>query len=140
MSDQPNTITLTEHEYKEILDQLETFVKKQKLDEEEAKGQALLFSKLFWDNFFTKILTMVVSLKNWTLMLVLFMPYQLLKMQLISGDNYTSIITVVAPVVVGLREFSKKAAENTATTTTTTEGTTSTTSQILQTIRKKFSI
>jgi hypothetical protein len=105
MSDQENeNVTLTKQEYKEIVDELERLALEESKDK---KHDWLLFSPVFWDNFLTKILSTFGSVKMWILVFVLFAPYELLKMGLISADNFTSILTIVAPIVIGLREFAK---------------------------------
>lgn len=144
MSDQPTTITLTEHEYKEIVQKLEDVAKH---EAQQDKYESIVLSKLFWDNFFAKIFAAAASVKNWTLFLILYMPYELLKLKLISGENYASIIIVVAPVVIGLREFSKKIVDTRSNSNSSQSfddsesfSTESSTSKMLKTVRNKFNI
>ena len=54
-----------------------------------------------------KIITELSSIKFWTLIIVLTQPYLALKAGLISGDNFTSILLVTAPLVIGIREIGK---------------------------------
>lgn len=143
MSDQPATVTLTEHEYQEIVNKLEEMVVDQV---QQKKYQMMVFTKPFWDNFFTKALAALVSVKNWTLFGIVYMPYELLKLKLITSDNYVNIIVVVAPIVIGLREFSKKLVdinsnqESDPSSNADQQYSTEASSSMLKAIRQKFSI
>lgn len=119
MSDE---IKLTKQEYDELIAELE--------DVAEKEYDMIIFSKLFWDSFFTKIVTMCISLKVWTLAAVIILPYILLTNGFITGDNYTQILIVVAPLVIGLREFSK-ATQNRGS---------SIVNKFIDTIKQKFNI
>jgi len=85
-----------------LVEQLEHYVAK-----ENREHKMVAFSKVFWDNWLTKLFASLVSVKIWILFWVLYIPYELVQRKLISGDNYTSIIIIVAPLVVGLREYTK---------------------------------
>lgn len=104
MSEENENVTLTKEEYKEIVDELERLALEESKDKDH---DWLLFSPVFWDSLITKIVSTLGSVKMWILVFVLFAPYELLKMGLISADNFTSILTIVAPIVIGLREFAK---------------------------------
>jgi len=67
----------------------------------------ICFTGAFWDRLFSKLISMLVSFKVWIMFFSLYIPLSLLKNQLISADNYTTIIIVVVPAIVGFREFSK---------------------------------
>ena len=95
-------ITLSREEYEELVTQLEKSATTPK-----SEYKLTITSKEFWDHFMTKLASMLLSLKVWVLISVLYVPYELLRQELITADNYVQIIIVVAPVVVGLREFSK---------------------------------
>ena len=110
MNEEKEKIILDKEDYEEILEELKRLEARDDLDD---NYEWILFSSSFWDNFFTKIISNFVSVKVWILIFVLYVPYQLLMLGKISADNYTSLLIVIAPVVVGLREFSKtKQVEN----------------------------
>jgi hypothetical protein len=67
----------------------------------------MLTTRAYWDIFFSKLVTSVVSVKMWILFVILYYPYKLVLLGKISGDNYTNILLIVAPIVLGLREFAK---------------------------------
>lgn len=99
-------VILTKEEYQEIINQIETLSDQLEQNQDEPHDW-MLFSSMFWDSFFTKIISNFVSVKVWILVFVLYVPYQLLLSGKITSDHYTNILIVVAPIVVGLREFSK---------------------------------
>lgn len=99
-------VILTKEEYQEIINQIETLSDQLEQNQDEPHDW-MLFSSMFWDSFFTKIISNFVSIKVWILVFVLYVPYQLLLSGKITSDHYTNILIVVAPIVVGLREFSK---------------------------------
>jgi hypothetical protein len=103
-SSDPEVVVLSKAEFQELVDELE------RLALEEAKDKSYdwtLFSAVFWDNFVTKVLSNLVSVKMWILGFILYVPYELLIRGHLNGEQYTSILVIVAPIVVGLREFSK---------------------------------
>jgi uncharacterized membrane protein len=149
MTEQEKNVTLTEKEYKEILDQLEDLTKASSMSLKSTKDSEyamMLFSKPFWDNFFTKFIANFVSVKMWILFTVLYWPYELVKEKSISGENYTNIIIVVAPLVVGLREYAKsiaiKKSNDKSSTTSSSSGddNQSAASRLLTLVRQKFHI
>lgn len=97
-------IELSKEEYEEILEQLEKTTAKEDL---ESNYKWMCTSKPFWDKLGSKLLGMCVSFKMWILFFSLYAPYHLLKQGMISSDNYTTILVVVVPAVVGFREYSK---------------------------------
>lgn len=103
--EQPATVVLTQEEYDDIIAQLEGLAGTPQQREEDY--HMMIFSKIFWDNFITKLIATLVSVKMWVLFTLLYWPYQLVRQGYITGSNYTTIILVVAPLVVGLREFAK---------------------------------
>lgn len=99
-------VILTKEEYQEIINEIEILSDQLEQNQDEPHDW-MLFSSMFWDSFFTKIISNFVSVKVWILVFVLYVPYQLLLSGKITSDHYTNILIVVAPIVVGLREFSK---------------------------------
>lgn len=99
-------VILTKEEYQEIINEIEILSDQLEQNQDEPHDW-MLFSSMFWDSFFTKIISNFVSIKVWILVFVLYVPYQLLLSGKITSDHYTNILIVVAPIVVGLREFSK---------------------------------
>lgn len=85
-----------------LVEQLEIYVAK-----ENREHKMIAFSKVFWDNWLTKLFASFVSVKIWILFWVLYIPYELVQRKLISGDNYTNILIIVAPLVIGIREYMK---------------------------------
>jgi len=98
-------VTINKEQYDEVIVQLE------KLDKLEKKHTWRLFTGKFWDWVFTKLIESFISVKLWTLFFVLYIPYDLLTRHLITADNYTSIIIIVAPIVIGIRELAKPRAD-----------------------------
>jgi hypothetical protein len=144
MTEQEKTVTLTEKEYEEILNQLESLAKTP-TPPSEPKYDMMLFSKPFWDNFCTKFIANFVSVKMWILFTILYWPYELVKEKSISGDNYTNIIIVVAPLVIGLREYAKstmnkKSSEDKPSTSSSSESSQSSASRLLSLVRQKFHV
>lgn len=109
-----------------LVEQLEHYVAK-----ENREHKMVAFSKVFWDNWLAKLFASFVSIKIWILFWVLYIPYELVQRKLISGDNYTSIIIIVAPLVVGLREYTKLVANKSSESSGT---------DIVSKIRKYFKI
>lgn len=97
-------IELSEEEYQEILEQLEATSAKEEL---ESNYRWMFTSKPFWDRLISKLIGMCVSFKMWILIFSIYIPFLLLKQGQISADNYTTILVVVVPAIVGLREYSK---------------------------------
>ena len=95
------SVTIDKQEYCEIVRQLE------KLEQHEKNHKWTIATGKFWDWILVKLVGSFVSVKLWTLFFVLYIPYNLLTKQLITADNYTQIILVVAPIVIGIRELSK---------------------------------
>jgi hypothetical protein len=93
-------IKLTKEEYRQLLDKLQQA-------EDDKNYSMLVLTKQFWDRFFCKLFAMFISVKLWLLIFFLYVPYQLVVSKHITGDNYVSIMIVVAPLLVGLRELSK---------------------------------
>ena len=116
---EPKVITLTQEEYDELVKQLEELAV-----QPTPKGdyQMIIFSRVFWDSFISKVFAALISIKLWVLFSVLYWPYDLVKKGHISGDNYAAIIIVVAPLVVGMREFAKMKSNKEAPTETTEQG------------------
>ena len=131
----PTTVTLTQEEYDEIVSQLEN----QSSSKDESEYHMMLFSKAFWDNFITKFLASFVSVKMWILFAVLYWPYQLVRSGNISGDNYTNIILIVAPLVVGLREFAK-ASNSKSSEASESSGAPNAAQRLLALVRSRFHI
>lgn len=71
------------------------------------KADAQPPTRTFGENVKRKIITELASIKSWTLFTILWMPFYLVKAHLISGDNFTTILTITAPLVIGVREFGK---------------------------------
>jgi len=130
--DTSTTVNLTQDEYEDILTQLEAAAAKE--EGKEGEDVMLIFSKVFWDHFLTKIIVSFASVKIWILIFVLYMPVELVRKGLITGDNYTNILIIVAPLVVGLREFSKVAANKSS---SSEEGVGS---KVLNAIKQKFKV
>jgi len=97
-------VSLDKEEYEEILEQLEHLSAKEEIG---SNYKWMCLSKPFWDNLGSKIISMCVSFKVWILFFSLYIPLHLLKQGMISADNYTTILVVVVPAIVGLREYSK---------------------------------
>jgi len=98
-----NKVILDKAEYEEIVKQLEILASTKPT---QPKGFTV-FTKEFWDRVITKLLATLISVKLWVLFFIVITPYELLKSGLISGSDYASIVVVVAPVVLGLREIAK---------------------------------
>lgn len=101
-------IEIDENEYNEIIEELDRLSTKEELEGHDW----MLLSASFWDNFLTKIISNFVSVKVWILVFILYIPYQLLVSKIITADHYTKVLIIVAPVVVGLREYSKAKVNN----------------------------
>ena len=97
-----DNIIMDKQQYNEVISQLE------KLEMYEKKHQWKICTGKFWDWVFYKLICSFISVKLWTLFFVLYVPYNLLTKNLITADNYTQIILVVAPIVIGIRELSKQ--------------------------------
>ena len=109
MSDQQpkDNITISKQDYTEIVSQLQKLSVAQPEHHPIKNYQMMVLTRAYWDNFLSKLITSIVSVKMWILFAVLYYPYQLVKLGKISGDNYSNILLVVAPIVLGLREFAK---------------------------------
>jgi len=110
MTQEDGYITISKQDYSEIILELE------KLNELQIQPpthnaitnyQPMLTTRAYWDIFFSKLVASVVSVKMWILFVILYYPYKLVLLGKISGDNYTNILLIVAPIVLGLREFAK---------------------------------
>ena len=110
MTQEDGYVTISKQDYNEIILELE------KLNELQiqppahnviANYQPMLATRAYWDTFFSKFVASVVSVKMWILFVILYYPYKLVLLGKISGDNYTNILLIVAPIVLGLREFAK---------------------------------
>lgn len=102
MKKEEQTVTITKEELKELLERAENNSSVDSFSEVE------FLNKKFWISVSTKIVAMFFSVKIWTLVLMICIPYQLLVKGLITGDNYATILVVTAPLVLGMREFSKR--------------------------------
>lgn len=153
--DQENKVVLEKKEYDEIVSQLEELSEfQQQSGFHPIKNyQMMLFTRAFWDTLLTKLVASTVSVKMWILFTVLYYPYHLVREGKISGDNYANIVLVVAPLVLGLREFSKNSnkddnsSDSAPTTTSSSSGSIPIVSQAakagqdaLKSIRQRFNI
>ena len=128
-TEQVPSVSMSQDEYDDIVMQLEKYAAK-----DSQEDVVLLFSKVFWDHFFTKIIVSFASVKIWILLFVLYVPAELVKKGYISGDNYTNILIIVAPLVVGMREFSKVSFSKKE------DSSSNPISNIVDTVKKKFKI
>lgn len=124
-------INLSQDDYDDLVNQLEAAAARE--EGREGEDVMLIFSKVFWDHLITKILVSLASVKIWILIFVLWVPVELVKKGFISGNNYTNILIIVAPLVVGMREFSKVAASK----STPEEGNGS---KLINAIKQKFKV
>ena len=107
---QDGYITISQQDYNEIILELERCNKLQVQPPKHnllTSYQPLLTTRAYWDTFASKLIASVISVKMWILFVVLYYPYKLVLVGKISGDNYTNILLIVAPIVLGLREFAK---------------------------------
>ena len=123
-------ISVSKDDYDQIIEQLEI------LNAAQNEDTPIVLTKGFWDRCMTKLIVTLLSVKIWILIFILFAPYELVRTGKISGDNYTLILTIVAPIIIGLRELSKGGGQGSSTTSSIT----TTLTDFLATIKKKVGL